>query len=172
MGIVFSIFISHLIFDDSFVQLILSRIIDISSDKSGGRFGIWIANINMFIDNPFLGVGPDSSFLRDEYFEIDTPVLQTHNLYLQLLSEFGLVGFIIFILFIKKIIQLSLFSNKFSLHEYDGMLALGLVFSLITIILNANFIPALIDPLMWGIFGIISGLAVKLIKTSKLQILT
>jgi O-antigen ligase len=72
---------------------------------AGYRYDCWRANINMFVDNPWLGVGPFMS--TDRYLDYrpsdaliyDIP-LAVHSEYLSMLSERGALGFGSFALFI------------------------------------------------------------------------
>jgi putative inorganic carbon (HCO3(-)) transporter len=84
---------------------------DISSDynvsSEGGRFELWKSAIALTLDNPITGVGMEcypfahlqarqlagESFLRWQY---------THNSYLQVAAEIGLVGFAIFAFIILR----------------------------------------------------------------------
>lgn len=73
----------------------------ISRDASAySRFGIWATAIMMFIDHPIFGVGLGNftnlfSRYVSKYVTIYNPY--THNLFLKILTETGLVGLIFFI---------------------------------------------------------------------------
>ncbi|MGL4109680.1 O-antigen ligase family protein [Clostridium sp. LP20] len=84
------------------------QIFDLSQNSS--RFKIWNASFDMISDNPILGVGynnfsttygkyvaanPDNLFISTDYLP-EHP----HNIFLKIQSELGIVGTIIFILFI------------------------------------------------------------------------
>jgi len=75
------------------------------------RWDAFCANWRMFIDNPFLGVGPFMAMYNySKYVPADAlwsnkEIFDTHNQYLQLLSEKGIFGFIFFMGFIILIWQ-------------------------------------------------------------------
>ena len=69
----------------------------------GGRLSLWLTAWAMFLDAPLLGHGPhsfallSSSFVAELGIERDLAVIPwIHNLYLEVLAERGLVGFVTF----------------------------------------------------------------------------
>jgi O-antigen ligase len=77
---------------------------------TGHRYAAFKANWAMFLDHPILGVGPFMAmyaFNKYKPFGYDYPneQLASHNQYLQLLSEKGIFGFIIFLGFIFIMIK-------------------------------------------------------------------
>lgn len=59
-----------------------------SSDS--GRFGMWETALNMWIQNPFFGVGP----MHYSQIKSIPSFAHPHNFYIQFLSEWGLLAFI------------------------------------------------------------------------------
>ncbi len=115
-----------------------------NSGGGSGRIDLWTIGLRMFDDRPFTGVGagnfPVSSVqyllqpgrtTRDQYI-IDTPKV-THNIYLQVLSELGLVGITLFV----ASVLLCLFIGLRAARSFRGqgdrdseILARGLVIAL------------------------------------------
>ncbi len=76
----------------------------------GHRYAAFKANTAMFLDHPILGVGPfmamyNFSEYRPQGYKYPLPWLASHNQYLQLLSEKGIFGFLIFLGFIFVILK-------------------------------------------------------------------
>lgn len=76
----------------------------------GHRYAAFRANWKMFLDHPFLGVGPFMAMYDfDKYkpagYNYPTAWLASHNQYLQLLSEKGAFGFILFLGFIFVLLK-------------------------------------------------------------------
>ncbi len=112
----------------NFEPTIPTQIIDIH------RQFMWGFSINKFIENPILGVGPDTSnFLPEGQKEIGSKYTgkmflissHPHNFFIELLLEVGILGFVSFIIFIlfvnieiakrcsRKQIYLLLFFNVY-----------------------------------------------------------
>jgi|GEM_PF-4653663 len=76
----------------------------------GHRYAAFRSNVAMFLDHPLLGVGPFMAMYNfDKYkpagYESPTPLLSSHNQYLQLLAEKGIFGFLVFLGFIFGILR-------------------------------------------------------------------
>jgi O-antigen ligase len=77
----------------------------------GHRRAAFIANWNMFLDHPILGVGPfmaSYNFARYQprrFAAVSPQWLASHNQYLQLLSEKGIFGFLLYLGFIFLILK-------------------------------------------------------------------
>lgn len=86
-----------------------------SDDISSGRFHFWAVAWKAFLANPIIGSGLDT--FGAVYTQFDTQsgalrVLQAHNDYLQILSDGGLVGFLIVIAFIVLLVWKALIRIK------------------------------------------------------------
>lgn len=89
----------------------------------GHRYAAFKANAAMFLDHPFLGVGPFMAMYNfDKYrprgYNYPLPWLASHNQYLQLLAEKGIFGFLVFLGFIFVILR--------SMHRFIKKTAAGL----------------------------------------------
>ncbi len=76
----------------------------------GHRYAAFKANWAMFLDHPILGVGPFMAMYNyNKYqpigYKYEITQLASHNQYLQLLSEKGIFGFIIFLALILLILK-------------------------------------------------------------------
>ena len=78
-----------------------------TSDISNGRFKLYEIAWNFFGESPILGIGW-REFSKEvvNFYNQDSVLRDAHNVFLQLLCETGVIGFLIFIsLFISAIIQ-------------------------------------------------------------------
>lgn len=74
-----------------------------------GRFRLWAAAGRMWLDHPWLGVGPDSfRLLYGPYAQIANPDPRVHsnNMYIEVLVDAGLVGFVAFTWFGWRVLAL------------------------------------------------------------------
>ncbi len=84
-------------------------------DNISGRWTLWKNAIILFEQNPLLGIGwknyPSASHVISRNFTI-TSFMDAHNIYLQLLSEAGIVGFVIYISWILNSVYISYITCK------------------------------------------------------------
>ena len=105
-----------------------------ASDVSNGRFKLYAIAWNFFKESPVLGIGwREFSKEAVNFYNQDSVLRDAHNVFLQLLCETGIIGFLIFItLFISAItqtIQLVVKSTKNMLYLSDKT-KIALIFSL------------------------------------------
>jgi len=147
---------------------------------SNYRYFFWDQAINMTKDYPLAGVGAGSyviqlpDYIWNEYGFI--MVDSAGNYYLQVLSEFGLVGLImilfVFYFIIKKYVLYFRYrkslkmenSNKISSNSSSDWLLIGLFISFISMILTQFFGPHTNFNEVQFIFWLIIGLLVTFIK--------
>lgn len=79
--------ISVFYFSPEIVERIFSINDNIKNEGGSGRFELWLEAINNFFSNPIFGVGTGQTVA------VSKQHLGTHNLYLQILGENGLLGF-------------------------------------------------------------------------------
>jgi len=86
------------------------------------RYYLHLAYINMFLDNPFFGVGYRSgiNYLPEYIYGLKTHLIinlqyfspleisEQHSLFIQVLSEFGAISYLIFGLFLYKLFSMAL----------------------------------------------------------------
>lgn len=101
------------------------------------RFEIWVAALRIFKENLILGIGSGTAwnYIHSYSDKLGGYVTHAHNLYLQILLDVGIVGFAVFIAFVKalwKDIRDNIFTpagiiNTISLIYYVSLLAFGFV---------------------------------------------
>ncbi|MFZ3588946.1 O-antigen ligase family protein [Bacillus sp. DJP31] len=130
------------------------------SESNAQRIGVWSLAIDGFLEYPIFGVGynnfpeyfmnnkygySDFSFLST-FFQYD--FLVTHNDFLRILSETGLIGLLIFTLYIKKVISLSIKIKEIHIRK----MCLSLIVVVLFFISTHNNINSFDT---WWIIGIV-----------------
>ncbi|HDR8473419.1 TPA: O-antigen ligase family protein, partial [Bacillus cereus] len=95
-------------------DILNKRISDFSHDNGSGRFTLWEAAFKYYLSNPYIGIG---AFNFSNYYEYQfNEKLYVHNTFLEILSESGTIGFLLYSAFlfilIFKLAQHTLFREK------------------------------------------------------------
>jgi putative inorganic carbon (HCO3(-)) transporter len=125
-----------------------------------GRLAAWQAAVSMFLEHPLLGVGYGNyKFLSADLVPGALPgTLEAHNLYLELLAETGLVGF----LSIGALLGAFFFLSLKAVHKQDPLsriIAFGVCGAIITTLIHGT-VDYLFDAspqfgaLFWMVLGI------------------
>lgn len=151
-----------------FISLVISLLFSIKNNvfgiqriqnySSSGRTEIWLETLNHIIKKPFLGYGADSfSLIMNNY---GRNYYQAHNFILQILIEFGFIGFIIIIFNFYKYgknikfninpdqnLFIAILINYFIIGLFDGvayytfsLFFIGFAFSILRINSREKFI--------------------------------
>ena len=141
----------------SITEIIFDRFTKLSSDNGSGRYELWINALQTFREYPILGIGTNATlsynlakYGTDHYI---------HNVFLEILSETGIVGITSYLLFILATIRT--FSKKY----IDGKTRLFVIPLFISILLQFIFISAQLNEA--AIFALI--LINNYIDNSKIQ---
>lgn len=150
------------VFENSRFSVLLNPLEFISQiDKStsttvGTRLIIWDATFDMIKDRPFFGVGPGIwNYERYNYGIYFNVLLDPHNGYLGLLSEYGLVFFVFYLSFIFialfKILKHIRYYKKYDLESYKLLLSycIGVICWMITEMSNAGIYKVQIQYFFW-----------------------
>lgn len=88
-------------------------------------------------EKPIFGCGPKQSVKHPVFIELSktTTAIHLHSMYLNIVSDFGFVGFILFCCMIFYILKSLLLKYK----EEDSLLALCMFFAWISVLLGENF---------------------------------
>jgi len=105
--------------------------------------------MNIFIDYPFFGIGPGNyKYFAPRYLSISN-MYYSHNTFITLLSELGIIGFLFFIFICIKIIStIYHFYKKSSFSSF--YFYLGLSFT--NLLIMSFFLQNLYDKYFWGMF--------------------
>ena len=120
-----------------------------------GRSSVWDAGIKMFMDNPLIGVGIGSfPLLSDAYGSVFLDA--AHNVYIHLLSSFGLIGFTIFLFLFFTIAASIAKGFKYISNEGHKLVLLGISLGLaIFFIQGIVVIFKFIELEFWALLGLI-----------------
>ena len=128
------------------------------TDTLGTRYRIWEAGLKIFLDYPITGVGIGQFFLYVHNYGIsgipNYSNLSTHNLYIQLLSETGIVGTLIFLSAIFVAIKTALrkvYLSKNMINSIDWIWLSVLVIILVGGFSKSDFA----DKFIWIALGIL-----------------
>ncbi len=131
-------------------------------DRSNlARIHIWEATLEMIKDNPVFGVGAGVyPLVYSKYVpphSIKTQTCFSHNLFLQVAAEFGIVGFVIFMLALCHVLYMAYSLAKTGNTFYQGLFAM-----LIGVLIHQQFDIAIwkmnVGAAFWLFIGIIIGL--------------
>lgn len=136
-------------------KLIVATVDKPTHESANERTGFVKAAIGMFLDYPIIGVGPGmyDNFARDYAPEFSTArVLIPNNVYAELLSETGLLGFISFMvmlggLFFKAVGKMRAFGRHNTLHA-------GLVITFVALAVEFMAYPTFKMEFIWFLFGL------------------
>ena len=125
IGGVISLFVGAMFLPQ--LQVLIGRLFD-SEDWStlGGRTELYDLAIEMFNKHPIIGIGWNAYKLESEktigrVYSRQYARMQAHNIYLQLLSEIGIVGAaVIIFLFLYPIIRTFRETRKYGLDGFTG----------------------------------------------------
>jgi putative inorganic carbon (HCO3(-)) transporter len=139
-----------------------SRLTAVDDYTAVTRLALWSAAGSMFVEHPILGVGYGNyRSLYDNYIPAATPnQLDAHNLYLQFLSETGVIGSLIFTVMIVGFVRIAvkLARNSDPLHRLVGIAMAGallttLIHGMVDYLFN-------VSPQFGGLFWLVMGLGV------------
>lgn len=119
-----------------------------------GRVTTWSAAWEIYKRSPIIGSGLGSFVTLAPMY--GSFIVFTHNFFLYILVEMGLIGFILFILFSMKIIRgLIHFAYKYG-DQISRTIFLGFLASLVVLVIQASFKTiGLANPMFWAILGLI-----------------
>ncbi|MGQ9631094.1 MAG: O-antigen ligase family protein, partial [bacterium] len=142
----------------------LYRFQDISALE---RVSSQLTSLNIFINNLIWGVGfGNYEFVAKDYLVDFKGFISgyggsffvTHNLYLRIMAETGILGIILFILFLNNVWEKIKYSQKLSVSEEVGALISGLKLSFWSILIVWLNISVYNFSYIWFIFALICAL--------------
>ncbi|OOR05101.1 polysaccharide polymerase [Bacillus cereus] len=112
--VIFSFSLSNVVMGGELDDILNKRISDFSHDNGSGRFTLWEAAFKYFLSNPYIGIG---AFNFSNYYEYQfNAKLYVHNTFLEILSESGIIGFLLYGAFLcilmVKLTKYNLFREK------------------------------------------------------------
>jgi O-antigen ligase len=143
----------------------LERALHPESDTTASiRLNLWTSGLRMFTSHPILGVGP-GNFAVDYYAghpNLDTSEMVTapHNIFIQALSELGLMGTLPLLALMFFMFRLNARARKLMRATGEGFkrrfeyrMATALDLALIAYIISGSFLTVLYYPHLWVLLG-------------------
>lgn len=133
------------------------------------RLNLWKAGLAMFTDHPILGVGPGNyaPVYLSKYPVLDPSkeILAPHSLYIESLSELGLLGSLPLVAIVFFVLRLNARTRKLlsssggDVHrKFEYRLALALDLALLGYLVSGAFLTVLYYPHLWVLLGLSAGL--------------
>jgi O-antigen ligase len=141
------------------------------SDFSTGRIHFWSTTLEIIRDNPILGTGLDAfgvSFTKYDTWNGNLRLEQAHNDYLQMLSDSGIIGFALVILFIFLLFKQSLKVISTSTDRFRRGTAIGALAGCFGILVHSLFDFPLRTNANSLFFFVLAAIAVTSIKYPKI----
>lgn len=119
------------------------------------RWILWGVALNLFFQSPIIGNGIGSFYETAQTLYL--PLMGTHNFYLYILVEFGLVGLTLLFFWGVQIARRFSQFHKLNRDISADLIAKGIVSGFLIVIIQGFFRPInLIDPIFWGFLGLSS----------------
>lgn len=111
------------------IQLFPNIITYMIERGSSGRIEIWSLALEQFLQSPIIGQGSATRLTYNFFFEFSLTASHEHNIYLTVLTDLGIVGFLSFIALLATTWFYALHYARKS-HDYSilGMITYGYIF--------------------------------------------
>lgn len=135
-----AIYFAQSYFNIDVVKIVTDRFTEVQGDGASGRFDIWGNGLKLFSDNPFFGIGIyNYRSYSNNMFGIDHYM---HNTFLEVLTESGMVGFILYSLFFLGLFRMFYKNRKQPYNTnylFFTLCSMGVMMSSLSLISNENF---------------------------------
>ena len=146
------------------------RLVNISSEGSSGRTDEWKLAIRAARDHPLFGVGLDNFRTVQTRYVTDVQLVQlttalkkpgAHNLYVQLLSELGIIGMLLHLTVLVSVISIGMQGvrrlARLGLHESET-LGRGILIAIVSLLTIYVFYNGLLEKEFWLLTGLLVSL--------------
>jgi O-antigen ligase len=122
------------------LDILQNRFQDFSNDGGSGRIELWGRAWDFFTSNPLFGIGA-SNFADYNAFEYGDELV-VHNTFLEILTESGLIGLLIYVLFVFTVLFQIFKANFHMRHPFLFLTFLGFIFQMmfLSLIFNDMFL--------------------------------
>lgn len=150
----------------------LQRITNFTAEGGTGRTDLWSIAVEVAKDHPVVGVGIGNFVVVEPVYAsrdiaisevrlvVDTPKI-AHNMYLQVLSELGLIGLALFLVILATSLSLAWRAIRMFARAGDfelEMIARGVIVGLFGMLAAYAFISAQYEKQLWLLFGLSTAL--------------
>ncbi|PGZ44820.1 sugar isomerase [Bacillus anthracis] len=135
-----AIYFAQAYFNIDVISIVTARFTEVQGDGASGRFDIWGNGLKLFSDSPFLGIGIyNYRAYSNNMFGIDHYM---HNTFLEVLTESGMIGFVLYALFFLGLFRMF-YKNRKQKHStnylFFTLCSMGVMMSSLSLISNENF---------------------------------
>ena len=137
---------------------------NLSEGSNIGRLEMWKQASKIGFSNFWQGIGLGNYALTvDAQFDYRNPVT-AHNLYLDIFSEMGIFGLLVWLFLILGTISQLFCKLKKMKNEKEKYIFIGLIGSLIYFLIHSCFETAIYSPTILAVFMVILGISTVVIK--------
>lgn len=151
----------------------LQRITNFAAEGGTGRTDLWSIALEVAEDHPIAGVGIGNFVVVEPSYAardiaisqvrlvVDKPKI-AHNMYLQVLSELGLIGLTLFLVILATSLTLAWRAVRTFARAGDfelEMIARGVIVGLVGMLAAYSFISAQYEKQLWLLFGLSTALS-------------
>jgi O-antigen ligase len=122
---------------------------------TSGRSNTWLSGIIGFLKRPIMGVGSSDLIEMDFLMRINATYSVSHNLYISLLVQYGIIGFFIFSAIIYETFK------DINLYIKYNLFLLVPVIILILLLLSGLSLSWVKREIVWIFIGIVNGMKFK-----------
>jgi len=136
----------------------------LSDSSNYYRYSLWKSTIAIVKDFWQTGIGFGYLSFRSvtPYYIKNMAPYHTHNTYLQVLVEFGVVGFVLFLLFCLKVFTTGVKTFKYAKDKYISIFSIAMVSSFSSVMLHGIAENIFFNPKIIIMFWFIIGFIIKL----------
>jgi O-antigen ligase len=122
------------------LDILQNRFQDFSNDGGSGRLELWGRAWDFFSSNPLFGIGA-SNFADYNAFKYGDQLV-VHNTFLEILTESGLIGLLIYVLFVFTVLLQIFKANIHRKYPFLFLTFLGFIFQMmfLSLIFNDMFL--------------------------------
>ena len=142
---------------------------DISEGSNSDRLAIWQSSLAQTENNPLLGVGLGNYPLAINFNEDYRSAVTSHNLYLDILVETGILGLAAWLWFMVSSARNALGQDQGG-DQFKAVLSVCLFGSLVYFAVHAIFETPIFNPTILAVLMILAGLAAALPGSDKEKI--
>ena len=144
------VFTVSVLFDIDIIETMLNRFGSDSAGSSSVRLTLWKNALHTFVDYPIVGIGINSSLFYN-LFTYGT-FYYIHNTYLEVLSEVGFFGFVVYILLLLDIFVKNRNNRSVSLFPYCYTVSIFIQNFFLSTLINEMFFVLLITTSIYNEF--------------------
>lgn len=140
--------IGFVLFGQSALENIVIKLRGTEMLDSSNREGIWIRAWEVFINSYCFGTGVGSLQVALQNVSGRNTVIVTHNMFLEVLVQYGIIGITILVVFILKLFRKALYLKK--TNTMKPLLLSALISLPISTIIDSTY---LMNPSVWMLFA-------------------